>query len=292
MPHFAQIFERYVYFDYSESTQSSQKYDLHCHNFYELYYFVQGDVDYLVEGRHYRPTPHSMLLLAPNLFHGVRVNSEAPYRRFSFHFNPNCLSAEPRELLLSLFPSPQEPEYSIYFEGLDQKQVPAFFEALAECAHLKGEMQKALLPILAEALLSKLLMVCHTAPEHPTVLPPSATIIGILDYLNTHLSEPISLDGISEKFYISKHHLNKVFRKAIGTTVGDYLLHKRVTHAQILLLGGETAANAATASGFSDYSAFFRAYKRIIGHSPLQDKDGIPFQPMIGKEETLQTIRR
>ena len=141
--------------------------------FYELYYFVQGDVDYLVEGRHYRPTPHSMLLLAPNLFHGVRVNSEAPYRRFSFHFNPNCLSAERRELLLSLFPSPQEPEYSIYFEGLDQKQVPAFFEVLAECAHLKDEMQKALLPILAEALLSKLLMVCHTAPEHPTVLPPS-----------------------------------------------------------------------------------------------------------------------
>ena len=154
---------------------------------------------------------------------------------------------------------------------------------------MQEDKKEALLPILAEALLSKLLMVCRTESHRLPAAPSSATVSSILDYLNSHLAEPISLNFISQKFYISKHHLNKVFRKATGTTVGDYLLHKRVTHAQLLLLGGEPAARAAQASGFSDYSAFFRAYKRIMGHSPLQDRGGASFLAV--PEEPLRTTR-
>jgi len=94
----------------------------------------------------------------------------------------------------------------------------------------------------------------------------------IIWYLNRNLKEEITLDMISERFFISKHHLNKVFRKATGTTVVDYLIRKRISMAQHLLINGYSAQEAATEVGFDDYSAFYRSYVRVTGHSPAQDK--------------------
>jgi len=54
-----------VSFGYSESTYVMEDYALHCHNFYEVFYFLSGDADYLVEGVNYQPTPGSVLLLSP-----------------------------------------------------------------------------------------------------------------------------------------------------------------------------------------------------------------------------------
>ena len=48
-----------VSFGYSESTYVMTDYALHCHNFYEVFYFLSGDADYLVEGVNYQPTPGS-----------------------------------------------------------------------------------------------------------------------------------------------------------------------------------------------------------------------------------------
>ena len=43
-----------VSFGYSESTYVMTDYALHCHNFYEVFYFLSGDADYLVEGVNYQ----------------------------------------------------------------------------------------------------------------------------------------------------------------------------------------------------------------------------------------------
>ncbi len=96
----AEIMTDMVLFAYSLSEESSYDYSLHCHNYHELYYFIEGNVDYLVEGRQYHPTPHSLLLLTPNVFHGVKINDTKPYRRFALHFLPGILTMERRHLLL------------------------------------------------------------------------------------------------------------------------------------------------------------------------------------------------
>ena len=63
----------HISFSYNESAYTTDRHDLHCHNFYEIYFFMDGTVDYLVEGRRYTPTPASLLLLSPNVFHGVKI---------------------------------------------------------------------------------------------------------------------------------------------------------------------------------------------------------------------------
>ncbi|WMJ87509.1 AraC family transcriptional regulator [Anaerocolumna sp. MB42-C2] len=266
-----------VMFSYSESKESSKDYFLHCHNYYELYYFINGDVDYLVEGRQYHLSPHSILLLTPNVFHGVRVNSTNPYLRFALHFFPDILSMERRHLLLSAYPAMEKhSEKQIYYQNPEHYRIYSFFESLIECSKLEPELQKNLLPIYMEALLSQVTVMSHSIQTDSNTGSSPNTISKIIAYLNQHLTDSITLDQISEDFYISKHHLNKVFRKATGTTVGDYLLHKRIIYAQQLLINGHTASEAANESGFGDYSSFYRAYTKIIGHSPLQDRGVLP----------------
>lgn len=260
---------------YNETDYVTGEYVLHCHNYYEIYFFLEGDVDYLVEGQQYRPSPNSILLLSPHVFHGVRINSAAAYRRFPIHFHADVLSVERRPLLLSVFPTPDHANAKIYFENVDQYQIPALFEALDSCISMPEELSVQLIPVCLEALLARLVTMSDSVDSKaPTHRAPD-TISEMILYLNRHLKEPITLDELSERFFISKHHLNKVFRRATGTTVFDYLLHKKVILAQQLLIDGYSAQNAAAGAGFHDYSAFYRAYTRILGHSPLRDRGGL-----------------
>lgn len=273
----AEIMTDRVLFSYTLSEESNEDYMLHCHNYYELYYLIDGDVDYLVEGRQFHMTPHSMLLLTPNVFHGVKVKTTRPYVRFALHFLPDILSMERRHLLLSAFPTMEKhSDREIYYPGAADYRIYSFFESLIECSRLDAGLQEELLPIYMEALLSQITVMSHSNQPDSINGGSPDTIASIISYLNRHLTDNITLERISDEFFISKHHLNKVFKKAIGTTVWDYLLHKRIIYAQQLLINGHSAAEAAAESGFGDYSSFYRAYIKIIGRSPLQDRGVLP----------------
>ena len=135
------------------------------------------------------------------------------------------------------------------------------------------QMREKLTPVFLEALISTIALSAPSeepAQETTSVTPAQETIIA---YLNSHFTEPITLDDLAERFFISKHHLNRSFRKATGTTVRDYLISKRVTYVQQLLINGVPATQASTLAGFGDYTAFYRAYVKRFGHAPSQDRN-------------------
>ena len=201
-----------VSFGYSESTYVMTDYALHCHNFYEVFYFLSGDADYLVEGVNYQPTPGSVLLLSPHAFHGVRVNSTAPYRRYSLHFHPDLLLPERRDFLLRAFPQIGENAgQPIYFKHTEKFHLLSYLESFESCSRKSNEFQAQMLPICVEALLMQIADMsdsCNAFSKQSDT--PQTQLSSILFYLNQHLKDPVTLDEISDHFFISKHHLNKV----------------------------------------------------------------------------------
>lgn len=259
---------------FASTTAPSAGFDIHYHSFYELYFFVEGDADYLVEGKVYHLTPNSLLLLSPNVFHGVRVNSDAPYVRCAIHFSPDIISPERRTFLLSSFPgntknSPKE----VFYEHTDTYCLRDCLNLIIQAQKQQSGLSRQYFPIYMETLLAQISLMCQTL--RPTQVTSSAPepIIHILTYLNEHLTEELSLDDLSERFFISKYYMNRAFKKATGTTVMDYVHYKRIVMARQLILNGTTAQDAASECGFGDYSVFYRSYKKFIGHGPAQDKN-------------------
>ena len=125
-----------------------------------------------------------------------------------------------------------------------------------------------------EALLAEISLMCQTLRPSTPDSSASGTITDIIRYLNEHLTEPVTLDELSGRFFISKYYMNRAFKKATGTTVMDYLIYKRIVMARQLMLNGFTAADAANETGFGDYSTFYRAYKKVMGCRPGADRTG------------------
>ena len=93
-------------------------------------------------------------------------------------------------------------------------------------------------------------------------------VVPILDYIRDNLSEPLTLDQIAGKFFISKHYLCRIFKSATGFSVMEYIIYSRILRARQLLQEGISVQQAGELSGFSDNSHFIRTFGHLTDTSP------------------------
>ena len=99
---------------------------------------------------------------------------------------------------------------------------------------------------------------------------PNIQLKSVITYINNRFTENISLDELEKKFYISKYHLCRIFRKATGLTVHQYITRKRLTMVRELVHEGKNFSEAAIIAGFGDYSSFYRAHKSVFKKPPAK----------------------
>ncbi len=91
----------------------------------------------------------------------------------------------------------------------------------------------------------------------------------IKNYLDIHFTEKIMLEDLSEKFFINKYYLTRVFKEQFGISIGSYLLQQRVTQAkQMLRFTDHSIEFIATQCGMPDANYFARAFKKLEGITP------------------------
>lgn len=236
---------------------------MHSHNYYEIYCFLSGDAEYCVEGRHYSLTPGDVLLLTKGEVHRVELHSPEQYCRIGVHFD---LGDIPKEIdlnhLLSPFRDRPLGKFNHYPAHLFAKD--SWIHYLRQIAHIKeaGVSVCYLLPLLCE--LADAFLILQQSELYAEKDPAAP----IMKYINRNLSEKLTLEILSQKFFLSKTHLNRLFRKSAGITVWEYITIKRLFMAQDLLNKGCTPHEVYSSCGFQEYSTFFRAYKRYFGVSP------------------------
>ena len=70
------------------------------------------------------------------------------------------------------------------------------------------------------------------------------------------------------RFYISTSYLMHEFKRHAGCTVHQYVQQKRLTEAAARIRAGDAVLAASQAAGFSDYSAFLKAFRKQYGCVP------------------------
>ena len=96
-----------------------------------------------------------------------------------------------------------------------------------------------------------------------------AAILKVFSYLNTHYRENLTLDELSQKFFISKSTLNYNFKRHLLCTPMEYLTNVRLAKAKELLLNSKKSiAAVAKECGFSSPNYFGLVFKRKEHVSP------------------------
>ena len=97
-----------------------------------------------------------------------------------------------------------------------------------------------------------------------------------MKYINSRLTEHVSVDDIADHISISKYHFCREFKKETGYTVVGYINLMRCLKAKKLLASGEyTVSEAARECGFENLSYFSKTFKTVTGTLPAAHKKEI-----------------
>lgn len=89
-------------------------------------------------------------------------------------------------------------------------------------------------------------------------------------FIDSHYSEKIDLDNISDEAYFSKFHFIRLFKKIYGKSPYQYLTYVRVEKAKDLLKTDTSIADVCFSVGFASISSFTGLFKRYAHKTPSQ----------------------
>ena len=252
----------YVY-TVDNAPQNDDEFKLHNHSDrYEIVLFLTGNAEFHIEGNIYQSHPHDIYIARPMEMHHNCFLSPERYARVVIHIPLNFFAdnhcTELERVFLDRTP------------GADC-QIPARIVD-REMYHLLMKMNTYIKDgayDIAKYVFLEFLYLLNQIQE-PLTTPVAAdrNITNVLLYINEHIDSDLSLDGLSERFYINKYYLCRIFKKVTGYTVNHYINYKRLLLARELHGRGQTLLEASTNAGFNSYAHFYRMYCKAFGTNP------------------------
>ena len=97
----------------------------------------------------------------------------------------------------------------------------------------------------------------------------SSTFSAMLEYINDHFGEDITILGLSKRFNLNPNYISQLFRKELDKTFTEYLTGLRMNRASVLLRTTSIPINEiADQVGYKDYFYFSKMFKKVIGLPP------------------------
>ena len=266
--------ENYHYFHLRDT--AGQERDFHFHDFDKLVLLLSGRVDYTVETVTYPLRPWDVLLVKHHTIHRAVIDRSEPYDRVIVYLDRRFFErSAPGVGLMDCFDwADQSGQYLL---TPDEEQKKAMAAALSDYEALIGDGQLGA-QMLRDGCIARLLVHVNRLSVSAS-LPRGADtasdpkIAQALSYINENLAGDLSVEALCEQVFLSRYHFMRLFKAQTGMTVHAYVRQRRLILAARLIREGTPAVRAAAESGFSDYSAFHRAFREVFGTSPGRLKE-------------------
>jgi len=92
----------------------------------------------------------------------------------------------------------------------------------------------------------------------------------VIDYIEDHLTDDLTLEAISEYAGVSDYHFRKIFFYITGLTLSEYIKNRRLSEANKDLLNGDRVTDVAFKYGYQSMDGFARAFKNWSGYLPSE----------------------
>ncbi len=234
----------------------------HCHAQYELLFVYAGQVSLESASEEITLEAPFIAIHRPYSFHSLTVLEGSEYARYIFYFSPDSLEEVSGCMpVLTRLCSRNMTLYRIGKEQLQRwLQVFSLFAAcddpvsqklmVAYILHNTGKLQSIYLSRRAGNVKSY--------------------ITDVMNYISAHLSEPLTIDRLTEVFFVSRAKLTRDFQQITRSSIYQFILNLRLERSCEMLRSGHAVKDAALACGFSSSSCFIRAFSRHYGIPPLR----------------------
>lgn len=232
------------------------------HNYHEFVLFLEGDSRLISKNIQLDLSPGSIVMIPENSFHQFVIKNPHKYTRciLAFRETPELFGLINEVMTdVKVIPKPDENVLSVFKNLMDvaksnlsREEKKMFISA--SLVHLLVFLKKQPLEAVSKNI--------NISPE----------VREALHFIDKNFTENISVKSISDMLHISPSTLSHKFSAELNLSVYRYISEKRLFHAQGLIDEGMTISEASSMSGFSDYSAFFRLYKKRFGKTPSYNK--------------------
>ncbi len=252
-----------------------ERFFMHVHNHYEIYLSLSDGNKFFVGHKIYEVNKYDVFLFNNADVHRISTSSPDDYERYVVNFYPKIFpksDAEMNDLLSCFDKARSNRNHKISLpEGKREEFLSVLRNMLAAPADAPHRALR-----LKTYLIQLLLIVGDTQKfsvrEQDSTPSPreDRRINEIMDYIRNNCNYPISLDMLSEKFYLNKYYLCRMFKAKTGFGISDYIESCRLSNAIPLLREGVPVSTVALKTGFGSDTYFISTFKKNLGTSPKQ----------------------
>jgi len=229
----------------------------HYHSHYEVIYVKQGHSLINIDGCVYPIRSGDLVIALPYQVH--HIQDLTPCDSYLF-IVPDNICEEFRSVVSQSMP------VSPVLHKVDQQEdlsrlLKVAIDTLESDQPFSGEMVKGFLIVILGLAFRQMEFV-------PKSKDAADTVRQIVKYCTENFDQPISLERLSDQFYLSRYQISRLFSKNLGMSFPKFLSGIRIMEACRLLRSGASITETALGSGFTTIRSFNRCFLEQTGMTP------------------------
>jgi AraC-like DNA-binding protein len=266
-----------IRFSHHVSVDKPENHVLHLNNHVEIFFYVSGNHQYIVENSVYELSRGDVVIINPREVHKAFPLKRTAYERFYFLVDKHAFDAMNINPLSDILNKPSDVGNLISFDQNKREDILSMLYEISACfSDGRNDQIRALsyfMMILDEinGQLSRGNSASGSVTQTPLLLKK------ILTYVAENTAEIQSVKEISSELGLTPQYLSGYFSKQVGTPLKNYIQAKKIALAKNMLEKGTDVTRTCYECGFNDCSYFIKVFKKYVGMTPLtyKQKTGI-----------------
>lgn len=243
----------------TKEDNKSSDYRFHFHDVTEIIFFKSGNISYVAGGKKYKLKENTLVFSRPTDWHCISIDGPEKYDRYNILYDEKKLPFN----IYKKIPS----DINIIDFGENRNVIEVFNKMDFYSKKLSGESLDKIMKNLIEEIFFNIVIEVDT--ERQNAYEQTNPIVSrAISYIDKNVLTISGIEDICSQLFITKSHLHHLFAKHLKISPKKYITVKRLAIAQREIYAGKKAIDVCQKCGFSDYSAFFRAYKNHFGRCP------------------------
>lgn len=268
------------YLNFSDAPLLTQSTRPHRHDFYEVLYVTGGEGTHFIDFNAYPIEPHTVYFISPGQVH--YWHTTIPIEGEILVFTHDFLLLAPTDYMvlseLSFFHT-VEGGPVLKLNEAEHRQISTLFRNIAHEFHVFDFRASSMLRAYLHILLVQIQRICATleseAGDNRTDISQKLTR-QFKQLVSNQSDSGQSVQAYAGQLGVSVNHLNKTVKATTGFSPGQLIRKELVLEAKRLFTHTDlTATEVGYRLGFDDASYFGRFFKREVGVTPGQFRQGV-----------------